>query len=308
VGADGRHSKIAELTSATEYLATESSRAGYFAYYRAPESWPHDWDATLEHLGTDLRYVFRCDGDETLITYVGPHAAVNAWSNERRDQEFARVLAGSPSTEPLVRGASPLRPMVGLLQARYFYRTPVGPGYALVGDAGHFKDFVTGQGMSDAFLDAQQLAAAILDGRPGAFEHYWRERDVSSLPLHLDANNQGDVGWNEPFLRWIMRDFAVRPELAVRISRMLDRQLDPAELVPTRTLVSALCSALARGRWDVLRGFLTTARRSVSEQRERAQRKRLLEIARAELAKNARASGASDQGAGSATATASAGL
>jgi flavin-dependent dehydrogenase len=188
-----------------------------------------------------------------------------------------------------MRGLSPLRPAIGLQSARFFYREPVGPGYALVGDAGHFKDFVTGQGMTDAFLDAEQLAAAILDGRSGAFEHYWRDRDVSSLPLHLDANNQGDISWNEPFLRWVLRDFAVRPELAARITRMLDRQLDPAKMVPTRTLASALLSALARGRMDVLRGFVVTARRTVSEQRERAMRTRLLKIAQAELAKSTRA-------------------
>jgi hypothetical protein len=50
-------------------------------------------------------------------------------------------------------------------------------------------------------------------------------------------------------------------------------------------LLSALLSAIARGRWDVLRGFLTTAKRVASEQRERAHRQRLLQIARAELAK-----------------------
>lgn len=135
VGADGRHSTIAALTRAPEYLATESSRAGYFAYYRAPEVWPNDWDATLEHLGTDLRYVFRCDGDEVLLTYVGERSRVTAWPRERREEEFARALAGSPSTEVLARGRSPLRPLIGMLDGRFFYRQPVGPGYALVGDA-----------------------------------------------------------------------------------------------------------------------------------------------------------------------------
>ena len=288
VGADGRHSTIAQLTGAREYLVTQSTRAGYWSYYRAPQEWPFNWDASLEHLGTDLRYVFRCDGDEVLLTYVGEREQVNAWSSEEREGALARAFAGSPSTAPLIRGRLPLRPATGLREARFFYREPVGPGYVLVGDAGHFKDFVTGQGMSDAFLDAQQLAAAILDDRAGSLQHYWRERDVTSLPLHLDANNQGEIGWNEPFLRWVLRDFAVKPELAARILRMLDRQLDPAKVIPTRTMLSALLSALAHGRLDVLRGFLSTARRSVSEQRERAHRARLLKVAQAELAKSAR--------------------
>jgi flavin-dependent dehydrogenase len=287
VGADGRNSTIARLTGAPEYLVTDRSRAGYFAYYRAPDAWPHDWDSTLEHLGTDLRYVFRCDGDEVLLTYVGERASVKAWPAEARAQAFARALAGSPSTAPLTEGRAPLRPMVGLLDVRFFYRQPVGPGYALVGDAGHFKDFVTGQGMTDAFLDAEQLSAAIVDPRPGAFEHYWRARDVKTLPLHLDAINQGAVGWNEPFLRWVLARVAPHPELCARVTRMLDRELDPAELITTRTLLSSLLSAIAHGRGDVLRGFVSTARRTVSEKRERKLRQRLLNEAQAELQKSA---------------------
>ena len=46
-------------------------------------------------------------------------------------------------------------------------RRPWGPGWALVGDAGYFKDPITAHGMSDALRDAQLLAdatAAFLSG------------------------------------------------------------------------------------------------------------------------------------------------
>ena len=32
-----------------------------------------------------------------------------------------------------------------------FFRKPYGPGWALVGDAGYNKDFITAQGMHDTF-------------------------------------------------------------------------------------------------------------------------------------------------------------
>jgi 2-polyprenyl-6-methoxyphenol hydroxylase-like FAD-dependent oxidoreductase len=41
------------------------------------------------------------------------------------------------------------------------FRRPFGPGWALVGDAGYLRDFITAQGIQDAFLDAEQCAAAI---------------------------------------------------------------------------------------------------------------------------------------------------
>lgn len=40
-------------------------------------------------------------------------------------------------------------------------RKPIGPGWALVGDAGYHRDAITGQGISDAFRDAELLASAL---------------------------------------------------------------------------------------------------------------------------------------------------
>jgi flavin-dependent dehydrogenase len=41
------------------------------------------------------------------------------------------------------------------------FRTPYGPGWALVGDAGYAKDPVTAQGITDAFHDAELCADAL---------------------------------------------------------------------------------------------------------------------------------------------------
>ena len=38
-----------------------------------------------------------------------------------------------------------------------YFRKPYGPGWALVGDAGYDKDPITAQGISDAFIDAENL-------------------------------------------------------------------------------------------------------------------------------------------------------
>ena len=49
-----------------------------------------------------------------------------------------------------------------------FLRKPFGPGWALVGDAGYTKDFITGLGISDAFRDAEQCAGALDEAFSGA--------------------------------------------------------------------------------------------------------------------------------------------
>ena len=42
-----------------------------------------------------------------------------------------------------------------------YFRKPFGPGWALVGDAGYNKDFITAQGIHDAFRDAELCATAL---------------------------------------------------------------------------------------------------------------------------------------------------
>lgn len=48
-----------------------------------------------------------------------------------------------------------------------FFRKPYGPGWALVGDAGHHKDPVGGLGIMDAFRDAELLVDALDAGLSG---------------------------------------------------------------------------------------------------------------------------------------------
>ena len=48
-----------------------------------------------------------------------------------------------------------------------YFRVPSGPGWALVGDAGYCKDPITAQGISDAFIDAENVADAIDAGFSG---------------------------------------------------------------------------------------------------------------------------------------------
>jgi len=282
VGADGERSTIAQLTAAPEYLVHEGTRGGYFTYYSAPRDWAFDWDIALEHVGQNLHYVFRCDGGQVLLAFFGVKGEVARWGSAHRER-FEAALKDCPTTRRLSEGLRPQAPLMGRLDARFYYRKPIGPGFALVGDAGHFKDVVTGQGMADAFLDAERLATAICDGRDLAFQHYWRDRDVATLPHHFDAIAQGRVGFNEPFMRWVIARLGLRPEQRDRIMLMVQRKIDPTEVVPTATLLSALASALAHGRWDVLRGFVGRARELAGDARVLAERKRLLHAVRAEL-------------------------
>jgi 2-polyprenyl-6-methoxyphenol hydroxylase-like FAD-dependent oxidoreductase len=64
-----------------------------------------------------------------------------------------------------------------------FLRRSWGPGWALVGDAGYFKDPLTAHGITDALRDAELLARAIGQGTDGALAEYEALRDELSIGL-----------------------------------------------------------------------------------------------------------------------------
>jgi flavin-dependent dehydrogenase len=278
VGADGPHSTIAKLAGAEEYLGVDGTRGGYFMYFPAPDRWEYPWDATLEHRGDEVRYVFRADGDLVILIAGTDREQAESWGKDWREKTRA-MYRTSPITRALSEGKDPVGKGCGLVKMRFFYRRPVGPGFALVGDAGHFKDFVTGQGMTDAFLDAERLARAIFDGREAAFTRYWYERDVETMPLHFDAIRQGKVGYNDAFMRWVFSKLGKNPDIMARMPGVFERTRTPYDLVPFGIMLSWMGSALVRGRFDVLKGFLAAGKTMGEEQKEIASRKKLLDAA-----------------------------
>ncbi|MBD0275510.1 MAG: FAD-dependent monooxygenase [Acetobacteraceae bacterium] len=77
-----------------------------------------------------------------------------------------------------------------------FLRRPCGPGWALVGDAGYFKDPLTAHGITDALRDAELLAGAAAEGTEAAFGRYAAARDELSLPLFEATDAIASFAWD----------------------------------------------------------------------------------------------------------------
>ena len=69
----------------------------------------------------------------------------------------------------------------GTVSERHFFRTATGPGWVLVGDAGHHKDWLVGDGITEALLQARSLAVAITVSTDEALTQWWRARDVAGI-------------------------------------------------------------------------------------------------------------------------------
>jgi 2-polyprenyl-6-methoxyphenol hydroxylase-like FAD-dependent oxidoreductase len=84
------------------------------------------------------------------------------------------------------------------------FRTPYGPGWALVGDAGYLTDPVTAQGITDAFHDAELCTQAVHETFTAsrtyteAMASYQRRRDARVLPLYEFTTQIGDLAEPPP--------------------------------------------------------------------------------------------------------------
>ncbi len=159
VGADGLNSRVAKSVGAPLTMARTPSGATQYSYYRG------DWTSIEYYLGVDgFAGVFPTHGGEACIWVCAPEERARTYRRLRgsADDAFDTLLA---DTAPALAGRldphDRTEPVRGMLRMPNHFRQPSGPGWALVGDAGHHRDAITGHGISDAFRDADLLAGAL---------------------------------------------------------------------------------------------------------------------------------------------------
>ncbi|HKK26874.1 MAG TPA: NAD(P)/FAD-dependent oxidoreductase [Gemmatimonadota bacterium] len=283
VGADGRHSTVAGEVGAEEYLAYDAPRAIYWTYWDAPSEWWSDaypFDLYLAARGDDFRWLFQTD-DDRILTGSNPAAdRVESWREDPLGS-LVENLGRDPVTGPLVRGREPVTKVRGTIRERYFFRRAAGPGWALVGDAGHHKDYIIGDGITEALLQARGLAAAILEGTDLALERWWRARDVEALGPYFWGRDEGTPEPPGPLTQAVFRRIAADPDLARRMTRLPEHDASPYDLLPPGPVLRALAGCLLRGQLGALGEFLAQGRRAKEFGAELARRRALLDEAAA---------------------------
>jgi 2-polyprenyl-6-methoxyphenol hydroxylase-like FAD-dependent oxidoreductase len=187
IGADGRHSLVARTVHAEQYNERRSHLAMYYAYWS---------DLPAEGFDTTIRAerrrgwaAARTHDDLTVLAFAWP---VEEFLANRKDIEanFFAAIELAPEFAERVRGAQRESKFVGSADLPGYFRTPFGPGWALIGDAGYHKNPITAMGINDAFRDAELLAAALDDAFSGrraykkAMGEYQRVRDREALPVY----------------------------------------------------------------------------------------------------------------------------
>ncbi|HSD09985.1 MAG TPA: NAD(P)/FAD-dependent oxidoreductase, partial [Candidatus Binatia bacterium] len=263
VGADGRNSTIARLVGAPAYVEDTSPHGAYWAYFEETPLFSsdprYDWGMCIHMQGDGARAVFQTDSGLLLMAGLAPRDAIAPW-RRNPDTELLAYLRAGELTAPLLEGSRQATPAVGLAGLRFFVKQAVGPGWALVGDAGLHLDPTPGLGITDALRDAIALAEAIVDGSQLAFARYWRRRDADSIGLYRMAADMGSGTYNTPFTRMVYRRAQASGAMRRRLLAVLDRDCRPQEMLPISRLIGWLASEAFRRRFESFSGFGRTLR------------------------------------------------
>lgn len=272
IGADGRRSTVARLVGAREHHRRPNRRMMAFAYYEDPRPELRD-TATQWRAGDDLVTVFPCDGGLAIVLLMPPLSRIGEFKADATAAFEANVARVEPLAERL-EGCTRAGKVRLSFSHPAFFRHSQGPGWALTGDAGHFKDPVTAQGIRDAVRFGRLLGEAVapcledpaaLDRALAAWES---DRDAQCLPMYQWSNLLGNGDAISPIERAAYRWFARRPDGAAELLAIFSRQRDPRRsFSPSRVL--RWIAAAARDPEVDNRELAATVRRDLRRELER---------------------------------------
>jgi flavin-dependent dehydrogenase len=213
VGADGVQSTVARLVDARPYRVGRHATAAVYGYWSGLDADGYHW---YFRQGVSAGLVPTNDDQVCLFASV-PSQRFHDEIRLDLAAGHRRILAEVDGR--LAQAAGDGRP-VGILRGFAGHpghcRQSWGPGWALVGDAGYFKDPVTAHGITDALRDAEILARAVASGSDQALADYQTARDDLSHDLFEVTDDIASYAWDEPTIKqWHLRlSEAMNPEVA----------------------------------------------------------------------------------------------
>lgn len=209
VGADGLHSTVARLAGAETYRVGHHATATMYGHWTGLDVSGYQWYFTP---GLSAGAIPTNAGEACVFVSV-PGPGFTRFAGQPPTSAFRDLLAHMAPDLAEQIGHAALSHLQGFPGHTGFFRRAHGPGWALAGDAGYFKDPLTAHGITDALRDAELLAAAIDIGSEQALADYQHQRDAASLDLFEATDAIASFDWNLTTVR------ALHETLAKAMSR-----------------------------------------------------------------------------------------
>ena len=192
IGADGRMSSVARSVGAHTRLVAPERSSLVYGYFDGLKNKGYRW-----YFG-DASYAGAIptnDGAHCIFAAVKPSEFKATFAADPISGMAGVIRQCDPELADQMRGlavAGHLRRFAG---APGFMRDCAGLGWALVGDAGYFRDPSTAHGITDAFLDARRLTRA-MERQPDRPVAYQTERDAMSRGLFDVTRKIAALDWD----------------------------------------------------------------------------------------------------------------
>lgn len=219
VGADGVASPVARKVEARKELSAGNAGAVLYGY------WPGlDPDGIHWHYAPRgaVGVIPTNDGLTCIFAAATPDRFRKAFHQGAIETMLAWTREVAPALADRIAEISPVDPPVGFTGMPGYFRQASGPGWALVGDAGYFKDPITAHGITDALRDADLLSRAVSVGTAEAMADYQRTRDDLSRELFWISDEIASFEW----------DLGRAKELHLALSQAMKREVKFLESQP----------------------------------------------------------------------------
>jgi 2-polyprenyl-6-methoxyphenol hydroxylase-like FAD-dependent oxidoreductase len=234
-GADGRGSTVARLLGVPKERPLRGEMSMAYGYWRGI---PNDGFGCFHiEVGRVLTSVPVEDGLHMLIA-AGPPEMVHGTQQERRTK-YLNFVRGFPETiDPAVLDRASLVTEVAYAPEplmRGFFRRPSGPGWALLGDACHFKHPGTAQGIGDA-LEQGVFVAESLSNADASLDGYERWRDARAAEHY-----EWSFAWGRfprPEHEPIFRGWATDSDAGQDLRDCFSRLVEPSVVMSKERLAS----------------------------------------------------------------------
>jgi 2-polyprenyl-6-methoxyphenol hydroxylase-like FAD-dependent oxidoreductase len=254
VGADGRNSTVARLAGSRKYNLTPNERFAYWSFFEGADPGPepaiifHRWSGT---------FVVAVPADSGLYQVLAlPALSELPGFRQNLEASYLEYISRCEPVAEAISGARRVGKIFGMLRFEGFFREATGPGWVLVGDAGHFKDPSPGQGIQDAFRQVEALVPAITDAigsSPSALDEalagWARWRDGDAAEHYWLAVDLGRAGLAPAVLPEIARHLYERGKLDPFLD-LFNHRTTPSKVLTPPRLLAATARLLARGGCD----------------------------------------------------------